>query len=208
MNKPSRRELLIVRFSLVAALVVGIGGYYLYKKFGDRPSFAVKFETTAGNFVINFHSGWAPRGVKRVKQLVEAGFYDDCRFFRVLPGFVVQWGMNGDPQFNEQWMKKVIADDPVIKSNLRGFVTFAFPGRPNSRGTQLFVNLRDNPDLDKQGFPPVGQVVEGLDVIESIYSGYGEEPVQETIVAGGNVYLKQEFPQLDYIRKATIISGR
>ena len=205
MNKPSRKELLIVRLSLVAVLVIGMGGYYLYKRMAIRPSFQVKFETTKGDFVVSFYSRWAPNGVARVKELVEAGFYDDCRFFRVLSGFVVQWGMNGDPNFNRRWMTDTIRDDPVIKSNRRGYVTFAKPETPHSRGTQLFVNLKDNLDLDEGSFAPVGLVAEGMDVVESFYAEYREDVNQDKIATAGNKYLDDIFPKLDYIKKATII---
>lgn len=168
-------------------------------------AFQVKFETSAGDFVIEFVPSWSPLGVARVKELVEAGFYDECRFFRVVPDFVVQWGMNGDPDVHKQWVKQPIDDEPTLKSNLRGYVTFA-KGGPDSRSTQLFISFKDNSRLDGMGFPAVGQVVEGMDIVESIYAGDREEPDQDKIRRQGNKYLNQEFPKLDYIKKATILN--
>ncbi len=170
----------------------------------DQETYLVRLETSKGPIVIEVHPEWAPRGAKRFRELVEDGFYDECRFFRVVEGFMVQVGMNGNPEFNAQWSKKKLRDDPVIQSNKLGFVTFAKTNAPDSRTTQFFINYGDNSKLDRQGFAPFGKVVEGMDVAEALYSRYGEEPKQDRIERKGNVYLKSEFPKLDYIVKATI----
>ncbi len=173
--------------------------------------FKVKFECSNGTFVAEFHKEWSPRGAERVYELVKEGFYDDARFFRVVKGFMAQVGMAGDPAVHSKWMNKNIQDDPVIKSNTRGMVTFAKTGLPNSRSTQLFINYGDNSGLDRQGFSPVGQVVEGMEVVDSLHSGYGDGPPrgrgpsQQLIQAQGNAYLNEKYPNLDYIKKATII---
>ncbi|MCA9061587.1 MAG: peptidylprolyl isomerase [Planctomycetaceae bacterium] len=166
--------------------------------------FRVKMETSKGDVVIEVHRSLAPRGADRFHELVTSGYYDECRFFRVVPGFVVQWGMNGDPGVNREWKSRKIADDPVKASNRRGTITFATSG-PNSRTTQLFINYGDNSRLDAMGFAPFGRVVEGMEVVENITSQYGEQPQQPSIDALGNDYLKKQFPKLDYIRKATIL---
>jgi len=173
--------------------------------------FKVRFETGKGDFLVAFHPANAPRGVKRVRELVAAGFYDGCAFFRVIPGFVVQFGINGDPAENRRWRDRRIADDPVRLSNLAGTVAFAMDG-PGSRTTQLFINLVDNPRLDRLGFAPLGKVVEGMEVVRRLYGGYGDArsregngPEQEKIEELGNGYLKTGFPRLDYIERAVIV---
>jgi peptidyl-prolyl cis-trans isomerase A (cyclophilin A) len=153
---------------------------------------------------------WAPLGAARFRALVESGFYDGARFFRVLPGFVAQVGINGDPAVTRKWDKSEIQDDPVRQSNTRGRVTFA-TGGPNTRTTQIFFNYSDkNARLDSKGFSPFGEVVEGMDVLERLYSGYGEGapqgkgPDQDRIEKEGNAYLERDFPKLDYIRTARL----
>jgi len=172
--------------------------------------FRATFETSKGTFVIDVHRSWAPLGADRFYNLVKHGFYDGCRFFRVIDGVVAQTGMSGDAAIQSAWAGAVIADDARKESNKRGMVTFASAG-PNSRSTQFFVNLSENAKLfDRQGLAPLGQVVTGLDVVDSLYSGYGEGaprgtgPEQSRITAEGNAYLKKSFPKLDYIKKATI----
>lgn len=164
----------------------------------------LRFETTKGNIVIELMPDAAPLGVARVKELVAAKFYDDAAFFRVVPGFVVQFGMAADPAVNAQWRSKPIQDEPVKGSNKRGYLTFAKTGAPNSRTTQLFINLADNANLDSMGFAPIGKVVEGMDVVDKINAEYRERPQQPAIEAKGNAYLKAEFPKLDFIKTATI----
>jgi peptidyl-prolyl cis-trans isomerase A (cyclophilin A) len=167
-------------------------------------SFRVAFETTRGNFVVDVFRRWSPRGADRFHELVNAGYFRDVAFFRVLPGFVAQFGMHGDPAVNRQWEDKSITDDPVTESNARGTIVFATSG-PNTRANQFFINYADNARLDGMGFSPFGRVVEGMGVVDSIYAGYGETPDQARIAAQGNAYLQQRFPRLDYIRSASIV---
>ena len=173
-------------------------------------SFAVAFETTKGLVVVSVVRNWAPRGADRFHYLVRNGFYDGARFSRVVPAFVVQFGLKGDPGVDTVWRKMPIADDAVTKSNARATVTFASNG-PNTRTTQLFVNLRDNAYLDSRGFAPLGRVTAGMEVVDSLYSGYGEGapegrgPSQARIQQEGNSYLEREFPRLDAIRAARVI---
>jgi len=172
-------------------------------------AFRVRFETTKGEFVVAIHRSWAPRGVDRFYNLVAVGFYDDVAFFRVIDEFVAQFGIHGDPDVNEAWSEAAIADDPVARPNLRGTLTFASAG-PDTRTTQLFINLVDNERLDEMGFAPFGRVVEGFAVVEALHSGYGEAapmgsgPAQARIAADGNRYLRKNFPDLDYVIHATI----
>lgn len=170
----------------------------------DQQPYLVRMETSKGDILVEVHPEWAPRGAKRFRELVEMGFYDECRFFRVVEGFVAQVGMNGDPAVNAEWTKKKFRDDPVIQSNKPGFVTFATSG-PDSRTTQLFFNIGNNSkNLDRQGFAPFAKVIEGQELVETLCHSYGEEPDQERIGRRGNAYLKSEFPKLDYIIRATI----
>jgi len=166
-------------------------------------SFKAKFDTSKGPFVVEVHRDWAPKGADRFYNLVKNGFFDDARFFRVVPDFMVQFGINGDPNIQKNWQNANITDDPVTKSNKRGYLTFATRG-PNTRTTQLFINFKDNAGLDRQGFAPFGEVVTGMDIVDKITSQYGEKPNQGSIQAEGNAYLNKEFPKLDYIKKATI----
>jgi peptidyl-prolyl cis-trans isomerase A (cyclophilin A) len=172
--------------------------------------FQVKFQTSKGDFIIEAHRDWAPRGADRFFDLVRAGFFDDSRFFRVRAGFIVQFGIAGDPAVATSWKEKTIADDPVRESNTRGLVTYAMTG-PGARTTQLFINLADNSRLDREGFAPIGRVIEGMEKVDQLYAGYGEEAgggmrggKQERLFAEGNRYLDREFPKLDKILKAVI----
>jgi peptidyl-prolyl cis-trans isomerase A (cyclophilin A) len=171
--------------------------------------YRVDFDTSKGPFVVEVHRDWAPIGADRFYNLVRNGFYDDARFFRVIEGFMVQFGVNGDPRVSAVWREARIKDDPVRISNKRSFVTFATAG-PNTRTTQVFINYGDNSNLDSQGFTPFGQVVSGMKVVDSLYSGYGEGaprglgPDQGKVQAEGNAYLASKFGNLDYIKKATI----
>ncbi len=167
------------------------------------PMFRVQFTTSKGPFTVEVHRDWAPNGADRFYELVKSGFFDENRFFRVVPKFVVQWGIQGDPAVQAKWRDKTIPDDAVMQSNQTGTITFATSG-PNTRTTQLFINLKDNPSLDGQGFAPFGQVISGLNVVENLYSGYGEMPDQNQIQTQGNAYLKNQFPMLDYIETAKI----
>jgi peptidyl-prolyl cis-trans isomerase A (cyclophilin A) len=167
--------------------------------------YKVRLDTSAGPIVIEVHRDWAPLGADRFYNLVKNGFYDGARFFRVLPGFMAQIGMNGDPAIQRVWGRANFNDDPVKQSNKRGFVTFAKTGAPNSRSTQFFINFVDNAFLDAQGFAPFGQVTSGMEAADKLYS-YGKcnVPDQGQITAEGNAYLQKEYPKLDFIKKATI----
>ena len=167
-------------------------------------SFKVKFDTSAGVFVVQVKREWAPNGADRFYNLVKNGYYDECRFFRVVAGFMVQFGINGDPALNRVWQPARIAPDAVKQSNRRGYITYAMGGSPDTRTTQVFINFGDNGGLDRQGFAPFGQVVSGMDVVDKIYSGYGEGADQGRIQMEGNAYLTKSLPKLDYIKKATI----
>ena len=167
-------------------------------------SYKAAFDTSAGKFVITVHRAWAPLGADRFYNLVKNGFFDEARFFRVVPNFMVQFGINGDPAVASAWMPARLKDDPSAgHSNKKGYVTFATSG-PNSRTTQVFINFKDNAFLDSQGFTPFGEVTTGMDVAEKITDQYGEKPNQGTIQSQGNTYLKASFPKLDYVKKATI----
>ncbi len=168
--------------------------------------FKVKFETSCGTFTLEVHRKYAPLGVDQFHKAIKEGFYDECRFFRVVPDFVVQFGINGDPKVQEKWRDSPIKDDPVTASNVRGSVCYATAGA-NTRTTQLFINLGDNSRLDKMGFAPFGKVTEGIEVVDKITSQYGQRPNQGLIQSRGNAYLKEDFPKLDYIKKATVVAA-
>jgi peptidyl-prolyl cis-trans isomerase A (cyclophilin A) len=168
-------------------------------------TFRANFETSLGVFVVEVTKAWAPKGADRFYNLVKYGYFDGARFFRVVPNFMVQFGMHGDPKLNAVWSEQNIADDPVVQSNKRGFVTFAKRVAPNSRSTQIFINFKDNSSLDAQAFAPFGQVVSGMEVVDKINGEYGESPQQPLIQSQGNAYLTKAFPRLDYIKKATIL---
>lgn len=173
--------------------------------------FDVKIETTKGSAILHVQRAWSPNGADRFYQLVKGGFFTDVAYFRVLNGFVAQWGIHGDPEVSRQWREKTIQDDPVKESNQRGTVSFA-TGGPNTRTTQLFVNFRDNSNLDGMGFSPIGKFDdEGMEVMDALYDEYGEGapsgngPAQHLIQAGGNDYLKEKFPKLDYVKSMTVV---
>jgi peptidyl-prolyl cis-trans isomerase A (cyclophilin A) len=174
--------------------------------------FRARFTTTKGDFVVEVIRDWAPLGADRFYNLVRYRFYNDDSLFRVLPGFVVQWGYSPKPAISQVWSKANLQDDPVKQSNLRGTITFATAG-PNTRTTQVFINLADNPRLDEMGFSPFGKVVEGMDVVDKFYSGYGEGapqgkgPDQQDIAMQGKPYLDKNYPMLDSIKTAVIESG-
>jgi len=166
-------------------------------------SFRVTFTTSRGPFVVQVNRDWAPRGADRFYELVQAKFYDDDRFFRVVPHFVAQFGINDKPKVNDEWDAKRIVDDSVRHTNARGTLVFASEGL-NTRSHQLFINLVDNPQLDAMQFAPIGKVVDGMSVVDSLYDGYGEQPEQHFIQTLGNSYLNRVFPKLDYIKTARI----
>lgn len=187
---------------------------------GPMPDvFKVKFETSKGDFVAEFTKEWSPAGVERVWDLVNAKYYDNVRFFRVLDGFMAQFGMHGDPTTNAEWEKKGLPSEEVKQSNTPGMISFAMAGGPprprwtnQTRTTQLFINYGNNTRLDDMGFAPVGKVVEGFDVVQKLYAGYGEGapngrgPNQQMMGQMGNSYLEEAFPQLDYIKTARIVA--
>jgi peptidyl-prolyl cis-trans isomerase A (cyclophilin A) len=172
-------------------------------------TYKVRFETNKGPFVLEINRDWAPNGADRFYNLVKNGFYDNVRFFRVISGFMVQFGIHGNPQIAAQWREARINDDPVKQSNRRGTITFATAG-PNTRTSQVFINFGDNARLDGSGFAPFGRVIVGMDVVDRLYAEYGEGapsgrgPDQGRIQREGNAYLEKDFPRLDFVRKATI----
>ncbi len=201
-----------MRTFLMPALIAGLLSSALCAQDKEQKqapdTFQVKFETTAGDFVVDVTRDWAPKGADQFYEAVKAGFYNDCRFFRVVPNFMVQFGINGNPEVQQKWRTATIADDPVKKSNTRGMVTFATAG-PNTRTTQVFINFKDNSFLDRQGFAPFGKVSdEGMKVVDKINAEYGEKPNQSSIQKRGNEYLKENFPKLDSIKKATIVEKK
>jgi cyclophilin family peptidyl-prolyl cis-trans isomerase len=176
-------------------------------------TFNVRFTTSKGDFVVEVISDWAPNGADRFYNLVRHGFYDGTRFFRALDGFMVQFGLHGDPAVTDAWQTERIMDDPVRQSNERGNVSFAMAGQ-DTRTTQIFINLADNPQLDEMGFAPIGRVIEGMDVVAQLHTGYGEGPPrgagpnQVRLRAEGNAYLAREFPELDHVERAVVEAER
>ena len=172
-------------------------------------TYKVKFDTTKGAFVVQVTRAWAPIGADRFYNLVKNGFYDNVRFFRVISGFMVQFGINGDPGVMAKWREASIKDDPVTQSNKHGYITFATAG-PNTRTSQVFINFNDNTQLDQMGFAPFGRVISGMDVVDKLNAEYGEGaprgrgPDQGRMQQEGNAYLAKDFPRLDYVKKATI----
>ena len=180
--------------------------------------FHVRFETSQGPFVVEVHRDWAPQGADRFDALVAAGYFDDSRFFRVVPGFIAQFGVAGDPKVTAAWKDRTIPDDPVrqsnIQSNTRGTIAYAMTG-PNTRATQLYINLADNSRLDAQGFAPIGRVTSGMEVVDRLYGGYGEGSgggmrggKQGEMLKGGNAWLDAHFPKLDHLLRARIIEEK
>lgn len=177
---------------------------------GDvKSTYTVEFECSNGTFVVECFSDWAPVGVAHFREAIEAGVYDGARFFRVIPDFVVQFGIAGDPELSAVWREKNIVDEPAKQSNTRGMVTFAKSNAPNSRTTQIFISLKDNLQLDSMGFAPIGRVISGMEVVEDINSEYGDRPSQNQnqIQTLGNKFLDENFPNLDFIKKAAIVSS-
>ncbi|HTR48302.1 MAG TPA: peptidylprolyl isomerase [Verrucomicrobiae bacterium] len=168
--------------------------------------FSTEFVTTKGNFTVKVTRAWAPLGADRFYNLVKHGFFTDAAFFRVVPGFIIQFGLSADPGVNRVWRTANIKDDPVTQSNKPGYITFATAG-PNTRTTQLFINFGSNAFLDSQGFAPFGQVTAGMDVVQKLYAGYGEKPDQGAITAQGKAYFDKNFPNIDSIKSATIAAS-
>ncbi len=212
MMKRSVLVALLVVLLVPAASLVGIG--QTLRNPGTLreqapATYKVMFETSGGSFVVEVTRDWAPLGADRFYNLVKHGFYNDLRFFRVISNFMIQFGINGNPNLSALWRNAMIQDDPVKESNRRGYITYAMAG-PNTRTTQVFINFRNNSNLDSQGFAPFGKVTSGMEVVDKLYSGYGEGapsgkgPAQGRIQTEGNTYLKKAFPRLDYIEQATI----
>jgi peptidyl-prolyl cis-trans isomerase A (cyclophilin A) len=174
-------------------------------------TYDVRFDTSAGEFIIKVTRAWAPNGADRFYNLVKNGFYDDTRFFRAISGFMVQFGINGNPAVSKVWQAARIPPDKVTQSNRKGFITFAMGASPDTRTTQVFINFRNNTNLDGAGFAPFGEVVKGIENVDRIFTGYGEGapngkgPAQGRVQAEGNAYLTKEFPKMDYIKSATIV---
>lgn len=183
----------------------------------ERPApatYRVQMHTTKGDVVILVHRDWSPLGADHFYELTKMGFYNGNAFFRAMPGFVVQWGINGNPKINKDWSEIAIKDDPPKVSNKTGTVVFAQTGEPDSRTTQVFINLGDNSaTLDPQRFTPFGEIVQGMDVVQQLYMGYGDGPPsgsgpdQGAIAENGNDYLEEHFPKLDYIKTASVLAG-
>jgi cyclophilin family peptidyl-prolyl cis-trans isomerase len=174
------------------------------------PTYRVSVETTKGSFVIAVDRSLAPRGADRFYRLVRAGYFDDSRFFRVVPGFIAQFGIPGDPAITRVWKDRALADDSVRASNVRGTIAYAMTG-PNTRTTQLFISLVDNSRLDTQGFSPIGRIVSGMDVVDQLYGGYGESAgggmragKQDRMLNEGNQHLDRDFPRLDRLVRASV----
>ncbi|HPY31720.1 MAG TPA: peptidylprolyl isomerase [Verrucomicrobiota bacterium] len=220
----------IFLLSCVIGLTLGLTGVLAQEKAADAPkaeatidltdpaqltakapaTFKVRFETTKGGFTVEATRALAPNGADRFYNLVRAGYFKDLAFFRVIPGFMCQFGIHGDPKVAAAWRTAQIPDDPVRASNTRGAITFATAG-PNTRTTQLFINFGDNANLDGMGFSPFGKVISGMDVVDKINGEYGEGaprgrgPDQQRVQREGNAYLKKDFPKLDYIQSVSIL---
>ena len=172
--------------------------------------FQAKFETSKGDFTVTVNRTWAPIGADRFYELVQEKFFDEQKFFRVVRGFVVQWGIHKEPKTNRLWSSREIVDDPAKEKNVRGTLTFAMRG-PNTRSTQLFFNLRDNTSLDGQGFAPIGKVTEGLEVLDQLTFVYGDiaplgpGPDPRLAQQEGNAYFDRTWPRLDSIKRVTIV---
>lgn len=210
--KKFRADLSACVLTICAFLVLpGCGGKKKAEAVQAPPEYKVRLQTTKGDVVILVHRDWSPLGADHFYELTKMGFYNDSRFFRALKGFIVQWGINGDPKVNKDWSEISIKDDPPKVSNKIGTVVFAMAG-PNSRTTQVFINLGDNSgSLDPQGFTPFGEIIQGMENVQNFYMDYGEGapqgsgPSQAAIADIGTPYLEEHFPKLDYIKKAQII---
>jgi peptidyl-prolyl cis-trans isomerase A (cyclophilin A) len=196
--------------AIIIALVAAAPAFAQVPKETAPASYKVKFDTSKGPFVVQVTRAWAPQGADRFYNLVKSGFYDNVRFFRVISGFMVQFGISGDPAVMAGWRESRINDDPVTQSNKRGMITFAMAG-PNTRTSQVFINYADNDRLDGSGFAPFGRVVSGMDVVDKLNPEYGEGaprgngPDQGRLQSEGNAYLAKSFPRMDFVKKATIV---
>lgn len=170
-------------------------------------TYRVKFDTTAGAFVIECNAKWSEQGAQRFYELCKMGFFDNSGFFRVIHGFMVQFGLAADPKMTAQFANKNLRDEPGRKSNQKGLISFATSG-PNTRTTQVFINYGDNANLDKMGFTPFGEVIAGMESVEKITDEYAEQPNQTSIKQQGTEYLKENFPNLDFINKVTLVQAK
>ena len=201
---------LVLGLALLCGACSGGGGGTSSEEFAPVPNekapdhFKVRFDTSKGNILIQVERDWAPMGADRFFNLVKTGYLNGDRFFRVVPNFIIQFGLSPDPKLTARWRQANLKDDPVKENNMRGTVVFATAG-PNTRTTQLFINTNDNVRLDGSGFAPFGRVIDGMTVVDQVYSGYGEQPQQPRIESEGNAYLEKEFPNLDYIKTASIV---
>lgn len=174
--------------------------------------FEVRFATTKGDFTVKITRAWAPQGADRFYNLVRNNFYDGAAFFRVVPGFMVQFGLSPYPEVSQAWRGATITDDPVTQSNKRGFITYAKTQQPDSRTTQVYINFGDNSRLDPMGFAPFGEITQGMDVVDQLHGGYGDGaprgkgPSQDLIQAQGRAYLEKDFPLLDTIKSARVVT--
>jgi peptidyl-prolyl cis-trans isomerase A (cyclophilin A) len=199
-----------MRFGVAALALILTGCHKAPEKVVVPELFRVKFETSQGDFIVEAHRDWAPRGVDRFHELLRIRYFDQGRFFRVISGFIAQFGVHKDFKVHDVWRELFIVDDPAKETNLRGTLAFAKSDR-NTRATEIFINLNDNAILDEQGFVPFAKVVEGMDVVDRLYAGYGDlRPVGKDIDAGrvegeANEYLVPRFPKLDYIKRATFL---
>jgi peptidyl-prolyl cis-trans isomerase A (cyclophilin A) len=174
---------------------------------GPAPdSFRVAFATSKGDVVVEVYKSWSPHGAERFYQLVSEGFFDEQRFFRVIPQYIAQFGASADPKKNDRWDDAKIPDDPRTQSNSRGTLSFAAEA-PNTRSHQLFFNLKDNPKLDPQNFIPIGRVVDGMSVLDALYDDYGDTPKYRLVATLGNEYLHRMFPRMDYIKTARVVGA-
>jgi peptidyl-prolyl cis-trans isomerase A (cyclophilin A) len=209
MRQAKTGDLMIRILAFVIALVCAAPAVAQVPNEPAPASYKVKFDTSKGVFVLQVTRAWAPKGADRFYNLVKSGFYDNVRFFRVISGFMVQFGINGDPTTMSKWREAQIQDDPVTQSNKRGFITFAMAG-PNTRTSQVFINFADNSRLDQSGFAPFGQVISGMNVVDALNAEYGEGaprgrgPDQGRLQREGNAYLAKDFPRMDFVKKATI----
>ena len=204
--------LLALTLALVCSACSGGGGGGSTEELAPVPNekapdqFKVRLETSKGPILIQVQRDWTPLGADRFYTLVKTGYLNGDRFFRVVPNFIVQFGLGPDPKLNARWGQANLKDEPVKENNVRGTVAFAKTAMPNTRSTQLFFNINDNvQSLDPQGFAPFGRVIDGMNVVDQIYQGYGDKPDQHRIETEGNAYLEKEFPNLDYIKTATIV---
>jgi peptidyl-prolyl cis-trans isomerase A (cyclophilin A) len=211
MTNRSRASLITIAVLFAVAVLTGQDSVDKLKnpaQLNERApdSFRARFDTSQGSFVIAVERAWAPLAVDRFYNLVKNGFYNESRFFRVLEGFMAQFGLHGDPSVQSAWRTANLKDEPAAKSNTRGFVSFTRESTPNSRYTMIFINFKDNSYLDADGFAPFGQVVAGMEVVDRLYSGYGRQdiPDQRRILREGNAYLLAEYPKLDFVKTAAI----